>query len=247
MVQDHKNALLFRLTVPNLSKSFMATLQHALLRGIQCVYQIEQSELLAEPLPSKDNRNSILFYEATEGGAGVLSRLVSESSAFAIVAREALKCMHYEVCDPLPESAESLVNNDEECIAGCYKCLLSYYNQTEHQFINRRDGAVKDMLLKMAKSRVIVERINETSSCGFPAPDPITVDGVTFPLSWRSKRLIAMTETCSDELLEEIDDLGIQMIWPRSPETPESAKRNLERNGIETALALFDMDNETII
>ena len=220
----------------------MATLQHALLRGIQCVYQIEQSELLAEPLPSKDNRNSILFYEATEGGAGVLSRLVSEPGAFAIVAREALKCMHYEVCDPLPDSAESLVNNDEECIAGCYKCLLSYYNQTEHQFINRRDGAVKDMLLKMAKSRVIVERINETSSCGFPAPDPITVDGVTFPLSWKSKRLIAMTETCSDELLEKIDDLGIQVIWPKSSDTLETVKRVLESNDIEAVMSMFTLE-----
>lgn len=242
MVQDHKNALLFKLTVPNLSKSFMATLQHALLRGIQCVYQIEQSELLAEPLPSKDNRNSILFYEAAEGGAGVLSRLVSEPQAFAIVAQEALRCMHYEVCDPLPDSAESLVNNDEECIAGCYKCLLSYYNQTEHQFINRRDDVVKDMLLKMAKSSVIGEHKIETSTCGFPAPDPITVEGVTFPLSWKSKRLIAMTETCSDELLEEIDDMGIQVIWPRSPETIETVKSILNNEGINSAIAKFDLE-----
>ena len=242
MVQDHKNALLFKLTVPSLSKTFMATLQQALLRGIQSIYQIEESELLAEPLPSRDNRNSILFYEATEGGAGVLSRLISESGAFARVAIEALKCMHYEICEPLPDIADSLVNNSEECIAGCYKCLLSYYNQMEHQFINRRDDLVKEMLLKMAKSNVIETRIIESSNHNFSTPDPISIAGITFPLSWRSKRLIAMTETCSGEVLEQIDDKGIEVIWPRSPETPESVKEILESEGVEAAMTMFDIE-----
>ena len=41
------------------------------MRGIEVVYQLEEGEILGEPLPARDNRRAILAYEATEGGAGV--------------------------------------------------------------------------------------------------------------------------------------------------------------------------------
>jgi hypothetical protein len=61
----------------------MATLQYALKRGIEAVYQLEESELMAEPLPGRDNRQTILFYESAEGGAGVLTRIATEPEALA--------------------------------------------------------------------------------------------------------------------------------------------------------------------
>jgi hypothetical protein len=68
----------------------MASLQAALKNAIQVEYQLEDSELAAEPLPSGDERHSILFYESAEG---VLSftRLVDDPDAFARVAAQALQ------------------------------------------------------------------------------------------------------------------------------------------------------------
>ena len=79
------------------TQTTLATLQHALLRGIEAVFQLEEGEILAEPMPTRDERNGFLLYEATEGGAGVLTRLVAEPDSLADVAREALEIMHFDV------------------------------------------------------------------------------------------------------------------------------------------------------
>lgn len=64
----------------------MATLQHAFARGLEVTFQLEESEVLTEPVPSRDKRNGILLFEATEGGAGVLGRLTSDPDALLNVA-----------------------------------------------------------------------------------------------------------------------------------------------------------------
>ena len=56
----------------------LTSLQYALKRGIEARYQVEDSEIAVELLPSSGEPASILFYEAAEGGAGVLSRLVHD-------------------------------------------------------------------------------------------------------------------------------------------------------------------------
>ena len=158
-VQDQKNALHLMPAVhaegDRMSERTMATLQHALRRGIETCYQLEEGELLVEPLPESGNRNGLLFYEATEGGAGVLNRLVHEPTALARVARQALRVMHLDVSDdpeePVPDAATLVDVADTKCVAGCYRCLLSYYNQTDHELIDRRDAAVRDVLVRLSR------------------------------------------------------------------------------------------------
>jgi len=163
-VEDRRNILIIRPHhgLGELSASTLATLQYALKRGIESVYQLEESELMAEPLPTRDNRQSILFYEAAEGGAGVLTRLATEPSALAAVAAEALEIMHFR----RPAEGQPWVKAalDEEldddgqpiCEAGCYKCLLSYYNQPDHPLIDRQDeeagGLVLEMVCRLTQS-----------------------------------------------------------------------------------------------
>ena len=158
-VQDQKNALhLLPARTPDgmtMSHRTMATLQHALRRGIEACYQLEEGELLVEPLPDAATRSGLLFYEAAEGGAGVLSRLVHEPTALARVARSALRIMHLDISedleDPVPDP-ESLADVDGgPCVAGCYRCLLSYYNQPDHEVIDRRDAAARTVLLRLAR------------------------------------------------------------------------------------------------
>lgn len=93
IVQDNKNALLLQLPGEQLSETALATLQHALARGLEVVFQLEEGEVSTEPVPARDRRRAVLLYEATEGGAGVLGRLVNDPVALSRVARTALELM----------------------------------------------------------------------------------------------------------------------------------------------------------
>jgi Lhr-like helicase len=153
MVRDQKNALLLMPPEP-LEARVACTLQHALKRGIEAVFQLEEAELLAEPLPDTENRRGILFYEAAEGGAGVLTRLVLEPEKLREVALAALAVMHFNVdadARRLPSTLEELEEvADADCVAGCYRCLLSYFNQPDHDHIDRQDPEVRRILWRLA-------------------------------------------------------------------------------------------------
>jgi superfamily II DNA/RNA helicase len=160
-VEDYRNILILQPAAQTLDKETMATLQAALKRGIEMTYQIEESELVAEPLPTQDNRQAILFYEAAEGGAGVLTRLASEPQALAQVAVSALKLLHYNEpqgpwrYEDLPALEQTDKNGHHICEAGCYQCLLSYFNQPDHDHINRRNEAALKLLAALANAQVV--------------------------------------------------------------------------------------------
>jgi very-short-patch-repair endonuclease len=150
-VEDTKNVLLVR---PQgiLSESGLVTLQHALKRGIEQEFQLEESELAVEPLPDRERRNAFLFYEAAEGGAGVLTRLTSDPKAFSRVAQRALEICHYGTKGGTWKDSGDLENLETNCEAGCYRCLLSYYNQTDHPLIDRRNVEVLDFLCRLIRA-----------------------------------------------------------------------------------------------
>ena len=79
-VRDTKNALVMRLE-PARSAPEMAGLQAAFKQAIQQEFQLEPRELSCEPMPSPQDRNEILFFEASEGGAGVLRQLAEVPKA----------------------------------------------------------------------------------------------------------------------------------------------------------------------
>jgi hypothetical protein len=158
-VEDHRNILILAPAAP-LDLEAMATLQAALKRGIEMTFQIEESELVAEPLPKQDERQALLFYEAAEGGAGVLTRLATEPQAMAQVAAAALRVMHYQdpvgpwLVDDLPALEQKTPDGHSICEAGCYQCLLSYFNQPDHDHINRRNTQAIEMLVALANAQV---------------------------------------------------------------------------------------------
>ncbi|WP_354674302.1 DEAD/DEAH box helicase [Cupriavidus alkaliphilus] len=176
-VQDQKNALLLQ-PHGQWPEKTLATLQHALKRGIEAAYQLEEAELLAEALPDQKHRSGVLFYEATEGGAGVLTRLVHDSPALAQVARQALRVMHYDV--PEDVAAPWLAFEDlhdqhgTRCVAGCYRCLLSYFNQPDHELIDRRDEMALRILWRLACIETIVQ--DETAEPVL-SPEPEAASG----------------------------------------------------------------------
>lgn len=150
-VEDTKNVLIMQPKVA-LSETAIVTLQYALKRGIENVFQLEEAELAAEPLPDANNRKAILFYEAAEGGAGVLTRLASDPKALSRVARKALEICHYSSLSGEWKNAADLKNQEDNCEAGCYRCLLSYYNQPEHVIIDRKDPDVIEILCRLVRA-----------------------------------------------------------------------------------------------
>lgn len=154
-VEDRRNILILRPTTA-LPAETMATLQMAIKRGIEQVFQVEESELVTEPLPTRDLRNALLFYEAAEGGAGVLTRLATEPGGISRIAAAALEAMHFK---PVKDAAwdydrlEAQEETDDQgrrlCETACYKCLLSYFNQPDHDLIDRWDAAHEGLALKL--------------------------------------------------------------------------------------------------
>jgi len=93
-VEDNRNCLLFEPAI-EVDIEVMASLQAALKRAIEATFQLEDNELASEPLPDANNRQMLLFYEAAEGGAGVLRQLVDDPIVLSQVARKALEICHF--------------------------------------------------------------------------------------------------------------------------------------------------------
>ena len=149
-VEDTRNVLIVEPGI-ELSREAILSFQYALKRGIEQEYQLEEAELAAEPLPDRDTCNAILLYEAAEGGAGVLTRLATDADAIPRIARRALEICHYRPASGGWDSFDELKNEDDECEAGCYRCLLSYYNQLDHGWIDRQHEELKALLCRLAR------------------------------------------------------------------------------------------------
>ncbi|MGQ9474677.1 MAG: DEAD/DEAH box helicase [Actinomycetota bacterium] len=142
-VQDTHNLLLIYPESENIAwkEDILPSLQYALKRGIGHLFQVEEDELLTQRVGADKNR-AILFYEAAEGGFGVLRQLVEKEDVFSRVAEEALRICHFD-----PETLEDV---KPDCVRACHECLLSYYNQLDYPAINR--FAIKDLLSDLIKT-----------------------------------------------------------------------------------------------
>lgn len=237
-VEDRKNALLLQALsdIPNVT---IGTLQHALLRGIEAVFQLEEGEVLAEPMPTRESRTGFLLYEATEGGAGVLARLVAEPRLIGEVARKALSIMHFAISDEasVPTETDGLGDLPDACVAACYRCLMSYYNQPDHELIDRRDKEARVLLLRLARSTTtsfdepqvrrrapeedqeeeasMLDRwIDEARAFGLPPHDgePLMVSETCCPLIWRMHYVAALIDEPPSRLLDQLQDKGFEVV-----------------------------------
>jgi hypothetical protein len=81
------------------------------------------------------------LYEVDEGGQGLIMDL-TDGSAWQKVARRALEILHVD-----PATGEEMSG---ACEKACYDCLLSYYNQQRHTYLDRR--LVIDTLKRLAQT-----------------------------------------------------------------------------------------------
>ena len=123
MVSDTCNLMVVEVVdLPESDKEgFLVTLQYALEKAIQALYKLEPNELKSI-LVGKEKY--ILFWEAAEGGAGVLSNILSDPKAISKLADAAQDICHFK-------------QPKVSCTQACYECLLSYQNQSDHPRLNR--------------------------------------------------------------------------------------------------------------
>ena len=145
-VQDSRNLLRVRILEPaqRQDPEFMTSLLYALERGIEYTFQLEDAELEARRL-GQGKELSLIYYEAAEGGAGVLQRLVNEPDALAETARNTLTLLHFD-----PDTGKDLSSHPEH--RACYECLLNFSNQSEAERLNRH--RIKEFLMHLSQTSV---------------------------------------------------------------------------------------------
>jgi superfamily II DNA/RNA helicase len=182
-VEDRRNIAVLR-WAEAVSEETATTLQYAIERGIEATFQLEDSELTSERLSDPDGRGRLLLVEAAEGGAGVLRRLQAEPDAVSRVAQSALEILHV--------NAMSGEDEADACTRGCYRCLLSYGNQRDHELIDRR--LVVDFLKDLASASTLPT--DQAQSALFAEPSDLAVGSVDFepPRGTQSPRAAAFQE-----------------------------------------------------
>lgn len=141
-VKDTKNALIMRFEPPR-SNQEMASVQASFKEAILKHFQLEPRELSCEPMPSAQDRKEILFYEASEGGAGVLRQIVEDPGILPLLAWRALEICHFD-----PKTLED--KGAQTCGKACYECLLDYFNQPDHKELDRY--LIRDLLSELSRS-----------------------------------------------------------------------------------------------
>jgi hypothetical protein len=173
----------------------------------------------------------------------VLTRFVAEETSLAAVARKALQVMHFAINDEgaLPEDPSALVDEPSApCVAACYRCLMSYYNQPDHELIDRRDEAAKEILLRLARCTTVPVEVQveatfteadsasvyaqwfaEAARRGIPAVDavPLADDGWQARLVWRRSYVAATVDGADAIDSEKLEELGFDVIQFGNPAT----------------------------
>ena len=103
------------------------TLQYALKRAIENIFQVESNEI-GVVVMGKPEWPNIFIYEAAEGSLGVLSQVVEKVDIFRKIIQEAYKICYFE----------NGVDTKPDVGPATYSDLLSYYNQHDHMKIDRQ-------------------------------------------------------------------------------------------------------------
>jgi hypothetical protein len=144
--------------------------------------------------------------------------------------------MHYRDLEAAIAAANPALlveNEDARCVKGCYRCLLSYYNQRDHEQIDRADNPFRTLLLRLARSQVALAARAQPGNpepqgdwqtaitrWGLPASDvePLTVNGTTFSMAWRAHLPAAAIGAVDPETRAEAEALGYTIVI--LPDTP---------------------------
>lgn len=171
-----------------------------------------------------------------------MTRLSIDPQSLAQVASAALRLLHHHQ----PEGAWSFENlealeqrhdGNSICEAGCYQCLLSYFNQPDHTNINRRNVDALKLLVALANAQVVASVtphpssdllthsedspdlstwLNAIDAAGLRRPDATRVpvgQGTAFAAGqYKSSRTLVFLTPLADELRVTLVDKGWRVL-----------------------------------
>ncbi|MBN2280819.1 MAG: DEAD/DEAH box helicase [Candidatus Marinimicrobia bacterium] len=138
----------------DIDKEAIITLSFALKRGIEILFQMEESEIGVWIMGNPEKPN-IMIYEAAEGSLGILSQLIENPAKFKELFVEAYKVIHYN-----PETRK---DNHPELPKANYEDILSYYNQCFHSVLDRHSIApALEKLMDCSVERITGQRNRES-------------------------------------------------------------------------------------
>lgn len=123
-------------------ESFYRSIKESIVQGIIIHLDLDEEEIdgLVKDDPSEEGAKTIIIYETFEGGTGALNALKNPNTLKEVFKR-AREVLHED--------------EDDGCAIACYDCLLNYYNQREHAFLNR--NVALDFLRSLEGFRMVEE------------------------------------------------------------------------------------------
>jgi len=123
-------------------------------------------------------------------------------------------------------------------VAACYRCLMSYYNQPDHELIDRREEGARALLLRLARattsmretsvtrpaalagdpttgvSPALVNWLELAGARDLPRPDPTPfVNGESqIQLVWRAHYVAVVFEDTAESIVSALKDKGFEFV-----------------------------------
>lgn len=169
----------------------VVTLQYALKIAIENLFNLESREV-GSALLGSHNLPNILLYEAAEGSLGVLSQVVEQIDLFPKIVAEAIKLLRYD--------------DKEYQEPASYDDLLSFYNQRDHNIIDR--WLIQDALQKLKACTLSIAK----GSRG----------GGSQSYDQRFERLIQQTDPTSD-----LERTFLKYLYKNNMRLPDAAQKRV--------------------
>jgi hypothetical protein len=144
--------------------------------------------------------------------------------------------MHFECVDEAISAGDPALLKDSEgqaCVRGCYRCLLSYFNQPDHELIDRTSEEARKFLVDLARGAIMATSVARPvtttrdwpalfSEAGLPSADAsgVTLAEANLPFAWRS-HFVAATER---EISSEVEEAARARGWTlfQLPDDPDA-------------------------
>ena len=125
---------------------YYTTLKEVLLQSILLTFNMDERELGGIILPIPDsNESKIVIFETEEGGIGALKALIINPIRYNRFLNMMAELIHVK-------DIETGEEYEDPCNRACYNCLLGYWNQRDHRYLNRQ--VVKPLIQTLHKSKI---------------------------------------------------------------------------------------------